>query len=288
VRSRALFLNETGDPRFDAGFIEHNGLLVAPGCEDRARDALVAWFAAQEREADELHLAGTLWRLPEAAVEGRGLARDETARPSYRLDLALLAAGGGELDAVLSANARQQLRRAMRAFAVLGELRLRVAGDLAQALDFFAQLKALHIASWSRRGRRHAFVEPFFEQFHRGLIERGFAEGAVELLEASAGGEAIGYLYNFRKDGRVYAYQSGFADDDPRLRPGVVTHFMAIRRAFETGAQVYDFLAGHNRLKQSFASHSEPMLWQVVQQPRLAFRLEGLARRLKRAARGRH
>ena len=65
-------------------------------------------------------------------------------------------------------------------------------------------------------------------------------------------------------------------------RPGVVTHALAIRRAFRSGARVYDFMAGRNRLKESFATRCEPMLWQVFQQPRLAFRLERLARRVKR------
>jgi hypothetical protein len=46
---------------------------------------------------------------------------------------------------------------------------------------------------------------------------------------------------------------------------------------------VYDFMAGRNRLKESFATRCEPMLWQTVQQPRLVFRLEDLARQFKRA-----
>ena len=36
-------------------------------------------------------------------------------------------------------------------------------------------------------------------------------------------------------------------------------------------------MAGRNRLKESFATRCEPMLWQIVQQPRLAFRLEDFA-----------
>ena len=42
-------------------------------------------------------------------------------------------------------------------------------------------------------------------------------------------------------------------------------------------------MAGRNRLKESFSSRCEPMLWQVLQQPRLIFRLEHLGRRLKHA-----
>jgi CelD/BcsL family acetyltransferase involved in cellulose biosynthesis len=284
VRARAIHVNETGDGLLDAATIEHNNILVAAGHEAAALDALVGWFAGLRDEADELHFGGSLWRFSEAAVEDRGLGRGERALPSYSLDLSRLAASGGALDPVLSANARQQLRRAMRRFERQGPLALRPAADPAEALAFFARLKALHIQTWERRGKRHAFAGSFFERFHRLLIEREMPEGGVELLEARAGAEAFGYLYNFRQAGRVYAYQSGFDYGDPDSRPGIVAHALAIRRAFAAGAEIYDFMAGHNRLKASFSTDCEPMLWQVVRQRRLGVRLEDLARRLARAA----
>lgn len=142
-------------------------------------------------------------------------------------------------------------------------------------------MKALHCASWKRRGKPHSFSVEFFEPFHRLLIERSFAEGGTQLLRASAGDRVLGYLYNFRLGNRIYAYQSGFDDADRRERPGVVGHFLAIRDAFRSGARIYDFMAGRNRLKESFATRCEPMLWQVIQQRRLALRLESLARRIK-------
>jgi hypothetical protein len=48
-------------------------------------------------------------------------------------------------------------------------------------------------------------------------------------------------------------------------------------------------MAGDNRLKRSFANRTEALCWTVVQKPRLRFRAEHLARRLKTryaAARG--
>ena len=283
IRSRSWYLNETGDARFDAITIEHNGLLAPAGREAAVFDAAIAWFADQSETADELHISGSAQRLPETAVERRGLGRDETAVPSYSLDLDLLASSGGEPYPVLSANARQQLRRALRQFESHGPLQLSAAATTAQALTFFAELKALHSASWARRGKIHSFSREFFEPFHRLLIERSFAEGGTQLLRASAGDRVIGYLYNFRFGDRIYAYQSGFADSDRHERPGFVTHALAIRHAFQSGARVYDFMAGRNRLKESFSTRCEPMLWQVFQQPRLAFRLEHLGRRLKHA-----
>jgi CelD/BcsL family acetyltransferase involved in cellulose biosynthesis len=283
VRSRGLHLNETGDPRYDSLTIEHNGILAAPDCAAATWEGLVEWFAALRGEADELHVSGSLWRLPASALQRYGLACGETPVPSYSLDLTRLKESGGEPYAALSANARQQLRRARRHFERFGPLHVTEAVSVAEALSFFDALKHLHCSSWRRRGRSHSFGFEFFEPFHRLLIERSFAEGGTQLLKACAGDRVIGYLYNFRLGDRVYAYQSGFDDADRRERPGVVTHALAIRHAFRSGAQVYDFMAGRNQLKESFATGCEAMLWQTVQQPRLAFRLEHLARRVKRA-----
>src|SRR5437773_3282343 len=116
IRSRGLYLNETGDARFDALTIEHNGILAAAGHEDAVFDAALAWFAGKREEVDELYFSGSSLRPSELAVEGRGLGRIETALPSYSVDLGVLSPSGGELHPVLSANARQQLRRAFRQF----------------------------------------------------------------------------------------------------------------------------------------------------------------------------
>ncbi len=281
IRARGLYLNETGDPRFDAMTIEHNAVLTASGSEAAIPDALLAWFAGLRGEADELHLAGALQPLPEPALAAHRLLSRVVAVPSYSVDLGLLAAADGALDPVLSANARQQLRRAFRRFEAQGPLVLNEASTEAEAQRWFSAMKALHCISWGRRGKPHAFTHQFFELFHRRLIERNFAAGAIQLLEICAGERVIAYLYNFRHDGRLYAYQSGFADADPRERPGVVAHALAIGHNWRAGLRVYDFMAGRNRLKESFATRCEPMLWQVVQQPRLRFRLERLGRRLK-------
>jgi CelD/BcsL family acetyltransferase involved in cellulose biosynthesis len=283
VRSRSLHLNETGDARFDSLTIEHNAILSTAAFERLAWDGLLAWFAGITDEADELYIAGSRLRLPENTVEGRGLRRSEIAVPSYSLDLRLLEQSGGELHPVLSANARQQLRRAVRHFERFGSLQLQEATTEAEATRFFSAMKEFHCASWGRRGKSHSFTNPFFEPFHRRLIERTFAEGGTQLLRACAGDRVIGYLYNFRLGNRIYAYQSGFDDADRREQPGFITHALAIRQAYASGACVYDFMAGRNRLKERLATRCEPILWQVIQQPRFVFRMEDAARRMKRA-----
>ena len=47
-----------------------------------------------------------------------------------------------------------------------------------------------------------------------------------------AGGRELGYLYNFAHRGIVHAYRSGFRHDpDPRLKPGLVGHSLAVERS---------------------------------------------------------
>lgn len=70
-----------------------------------------------------------------------------------------------------------------------------------------------------------------------------------------------------------------------KRRPGVVSHVLAIAHA--TGATVYDFLAGENQLKNSFATDRYELAWQIARQPRLKYRLESAARHAKRRLFGR-
>jgi CelD/BcsL family acetyltransferase involved in cellulose biosynthesis len=136
-------------------------------------------------------------------------------------------------------------------------------------------MKALHVRSWMRRRRTHAFDNPFFETFHRSLIPSGIANGSVDLLRVSSGERAIGYLYNFLHDGTVSSYQSGFDDADPDLRPGYVCHTLAIAHYAAARMSHYDFLSGTNRLEQSFGSERYEFCWRGF-----AKRLPPSARRL--------
>ena len=145
---------------------------------------------------------------------------------------------------------------------------LRSAESVEEALAMLDRLKALHQTSWRRRGQPGCFAAPWFESFHRDLIRARFSSGEIQLLAAAAGDRPIGYLYNFAHRDRVYAYQSGFDYvADGRLKPGLVTHALAIEQATRAGFATYDFMAGENWLKASFASHWTEMVWLAVRRP---------------------
>jgi CelD/BcsL family acetyltransferase involved in cellulose biosynthesis len=269
VAARTLRLHESGDPRLDTLCIEHNGLLA-----DRAHVPVV-WAAIlaaliRERGWDELVLGGLEARTAAACIEAaRSLDLGivvRQRRSSASLDLEGLRRSGRVFADVLSRNTRQQLARSRRLYEAIGPLRLRTAQSAKEALDMLDRLKVWHQRTWQRRGRPGCFASPAFEAFHRDLIRNQFGHGEIRLLCASAGERPLGYLYNFAKANRIYAYQSGFDyAADGRLKPGLVSHALAIEQALRDGFAVYDFLAGANRLKASFASDWDDMVWLALQ-----------------------
>ncbi len=247
---RGLWLHETGDAAEDAAYIEHNGLLLAdPALLAECLGVLLGAGAVRLSGVDGAHLA---------AARAAGAVRLRRAQAAPHVDLAALA--GRDYLAVLSANTRQQLRRSDRAY---GAIVIEEAGTPEEALAFLDALAVLHQARWTARGKPGAFANPAFRAFHRSLIARAWPRREAMLLRVSAGGRAIGYLYNFRHQGRVLAYQSGFdyAAAPPHAKPGLSCHHAAIRHARAEGARIYDFLAGEDRYKTSLATAATPLYW---------------------------
>jgi CelD/BcsL family acetyltransferase involved in cellulose biosynthesis len=270
--------NSTGEAALDSIMIEHNGFAAGP---QEGRDiwpAFLRWFACEAR-ADELVIPG-IERGNLVAVGRPDLLRGIAQSTAFAGNL--LPDGINGLLSRLSRNSRHQLRYSLRACARLGDLRIDAAGSALEAQAWLGELKELHIRHWTRRGQRHAFHYPFFETFHRALIETGAADGSVVLRRVSAGSAILGYLYDFRRGGRVYAYQSGFDDGRSRLRPGYVAHALAMEQCARDGAKCYDFLAGDNRLKRSFSNQEYLADRYVFGRPTARLWLEAAAIRLSR------
>ncbi len=271
VSMRQLVLNASGKPDIDSVMIEHNGFAVPSGDGSDIGAAFVHWFAETDIRADELVLPGIGCRTTGPS----DLLLEEHRRPGFRTPLLALGAEG--LVGILSRNARQQLRRSLRDY---GEpLALDRAENVEQALSYFEQLKFLHIKSWNRRGRPHAFQAPHFEKFHHMVISAGVDEGVVDVLRVTANGRILGFLYNFIRHGVVANYQSGFAGDVPGGRPGYVCHALAISHYVDRGMEAYDFLAGRNRLKESFGVETYELCWQNYRRRTPVFLIDDWARR---------
>lgn len=278
----ALWLGESGDSAWDAIYVEHNGILLARGHEALAAACLRAAHrggldgAAGPRR---VMLSGLGAAQAAAAEVAGGALRVRLASPA---PYAELQHPGGFLGG-LSRNTRYQLRRSARHYEAHGTLQLERAATEADGLAFLDALMRLHQTAWEARGQPGAFAAENVRRFHRALVGRGVERGQVDLLRISAGGRPVGYLYNFRHQGRVLAYQSGFdyAGADPHQKPGLTCHHQAIEWYRAAGVVAYDFLAGPDRYKASLANAAGELRW-IELLPRWSAR--GMLERLRARA----
>src|SRR5262249_3079071 len=153
--------NSTGEREFDCAAIEYNGFARADVSDGALWTAFWNWFATSNPHVDELVVPGlqqesaNLHKSSELILATREV-------PAFRRPLAQYA-GAEELETTLSRNAREKLRRSLREYRTRGELIIEEASTLDAALSYFEALKDLHIRSWTRRGKPHAFRFPFFE-----------------------------------------------------------------------------------------------------------------------------
>ena len=275
---RMLSLNLAPGSRFASIYPEYNGLLSRPG---REAEALQAALAALDRQPFVgLRVDGAPAELARQAEAAGWLVSVRDRKLHFEVDLAA-AREPGYL-AGLSRNARQQIRRSLRAAERAGGIVLEAARGVDEALAWFGELERLHTAAWRERGNAGAFVEPFFRIFNQRLIMTAFEAGRIELVRARIGGMTAGYLYNFIYRGRVLYYQSGFDYKRfPTVRCGLVTHCLNIERHIGRGASVYDFLAGEQRYKSSLGRPAGELLWFVLLRPTWQNRLTERLRRAK-------
>jgi len=287
LRVRQLRLHDTGITARDAITVEYNSLLCDGGIEAAAWHSAIRALRARGGW-DEIIVSGaTDTTVDILATLGLSMhPRAETS--SAFVDLAALRARGvTDTDgyvATLGKNTRQQLRRSIRLYAERGPLTLEATTDVE---GFFAELGEHHEAKWRAAGASGATANADYMTFHRRMIADALPDGAVELLRASAGGEGFGWLYNFVCRGQVLFYLSGFrAEEDNRLKPGLVTHALAVERHLATGAIAYDFMGGANRYKTSLGEPGPGMVAVALQRRVPVLIFEEFARAVKTRLRG--
>lgn len=294
IATDAMLLNHVGDYDRDILKIEYNGFLtdrdfgwkaVQIGIQFLFSHLKAAAISDQTRiRLDELHLKGVPEQYEQYAW-APGIRQTLMSRHrSWNVDLDSIRASGRDYLDQLSGNTRYQVRRAKRLYGLRGKLVATRAENVADALSYFVALKTLSTAYWSQRGQTGAFTYPFFDRFHNTLIRTCVPRRTVELIRVTAGDQVVGYLYNFVYKGWVYAYQSAFVfEDDPKYKPGLVTHALCIEQHIRQGSHVYDFLAGYSRYKSNLGMRGFDMLDIVLQRPMAKLRVENLLRQIKRS-----
>ena len=241
------YLNQTGIPKQDQVWIEHNDIMCTK--EDRT-DCLNALFNFLDNlVTDKLYVSMALedkWKQ-----ESSSTCRKYHSIPikGYRTYLA-----GENLEGCFSKNTREQTRRSNR-------LLLETCGDLSikeaskdEARDYFNLLGQYHVKRWGQTPEGSGFNNPFFLAHHTHLINYFFDD--VSLVKVTAGNTVLGYSYNIAFKDNIYFYCSGinYAFQNKKIKPGYSMHFLLMQFYRNKGFQWYDFLGGESQYKKSLSS----------------------------------
>lgn len=188
-RAQSCHLGTAGEPDADSVCVEYNRLLVTPAHRDAFASALVAAIR-RETPGDELILDGF------APKDAEPLLRAEPSfvverRLCHAVDLRAAHETEGAIIATLKPNTQTKLRRSLRGF---GVIHTEWAATGAQALDILNELIDLHQQRWERIGEPRAFASARFVAFHRALVPRLLAQGAVLLFRTRSASGTLGSL----------------------------------------------------------------------------------------------
>jgi CelD/BcsL family acetyltransferase involved in cellulose biosynthesis len=157
------------------------------------------------------------------------------------------------------------------------------------AESWLDELIALHDARWRAIGQEGAFASPKRRAFHFGFLRSAVPRNEAYVMRIRTGTQTVGVLYGILSHGLVNFYQSGFhTTGDPHLKPGLVSHCLAIRHFAAAGYREYDFLAsapGESRYKQSLATNQRDLHWLTLSRPSYKHDMLRIVRGARRAYR---
>lgn len=285
LRPRAKWLlHETGAAQFDRLCIEYNGILADSSAAEAIIRACLDNAIRYLGKSDQLVLSGItadVEAVARRAAAGAGLLEEVSeTQTAHWVDFAEIRRLRMDYRASLGRNTRQAVSRTLRLYGERGLVEYRVMETVPEALAAFAELAELHRARWGGKG---AFANPAFRPFHEDLIARGVPTGAVRISRTTVAGRTIGVLYNFVHGGEVLHYQSGFLyEEDAKLKPGLLSHVLAIEDGFARGELGYDFMAGSAGHKSRLANTERSLKWIVFGRDTIERRIETRVRHAKR------
>lgn len=293
VFSNALYVNETGSDYLDELTLEYNGFLLDEKLDVSDQvDVLTQTvrYLTQKFSWNELYIRsmsqsfkGTMALMLEKQHRNFAVLNYQNT-PSFYVDLQAVRDREFDYLSLLSSNKRSQIKRSIKAYEQSGSsLRVVAAQNVEEALNVYEELIQLHQKNWQEKGQDGTFSNKYVCQFHANFIKEKFSSGCVNLLKICNDEHILGCLYNFVYEGRVYFYQCGFNYvEDNKLRPGITAHYMAILHYAHLGLQSYDFLAGQNQYKSSFATASNQLGWYVIRKKQFQFKIEEQLKQIKR------
>lgn len=281
IHSHQLRLNQTGNHKQDQIWVEFNDFLSTPDHSITAADACLKALLSYNELGDEIIFSMTTKTRAHNIQEYFPAVFISDVIPCYISNLQKIRENNQSFLESLSSNTRYQVRRSIRLYeSEYGKLELTQAQDKHEAIALFHEAGEFHKLRWEDSG----YSNPEFVKFHENLINRNFDQDQIKLLKISAGDRKIGILYYQVYEKTVYFYLQGLKQEqNPKLKPGLVSHAMACQYFLELGINFYDYMGGYSQYKEQLAEHKTDLVSICIQQPKIIFAFEKVAKSIKNA-----
>jgi CelD/BcsL family acetyltransferase involved in cellulose biosynthesis len=230
-----------------AGITDYLDVIIDPLCDQD--DTIQRHMSQLACDLDCIREGSSVLRLP-----------GERAR-SHVAPVLTLPVSEEDLEPMLAAHFRKNLRRAMHGLESEGRVRIDVAteGNVAEMLSAFFEL---HGRRWSERGMAGVLSEWSVQQFHRRLAERLIRAGILHLYTMLLNDRPVasGYILDGRNESLLYL--GGFDPAFSRYSPGSLLLKHAISAAIARGAREFHFLRGQEDYKYRWNAVDRP-LWRL-------------------------
>lgn len=285
ISFKAFFPFNTSVEDIDVCATEYNTPITIRGYESLVRKAMVSFLLrdTSKHNIKRLHF----YRIPQEHYDDyhiEGLHYDiYKSEDNAVIDLKGLREKGISYDSLLSKGALTQIRRSSRIFQEkYGDIVYETADHTVQAQNWLLEMARLNQNRFNKKGKKGVLSYPKLMQMQRVLINRYFAKGFAEMTRLRAGKHVIGYLYNFIYNNHVYFYMCGFVyEKDNKLKPGLLTHYHAIKNHCDNGRDMYDFLAGNQTYKQRLGQKAPPMISFTITKPCFKYRFAKFLKKIK-------
>jgi CelD/BcsL family acetyltransferase involved in cellulose biosynthesis len=278
IRACQLRLHQTGIQSQDQIWIEYNDFLVPRQHREIATMACLQRLLAMP-DWDELVISMMPHGRANQIVKALPNTRITQSSPTYALPLSSFSRNPTQFLPSLSSNTRYQIQKSNRLYSQdYGAIAIEVADTKRKAIDFLHLAGLYHKQRWKDSG----FNNQDFIHFHERLIRSTHDSCQTLLMKISAGNQIIGVLYYLLDAQTAYFYLQGLNyEKNPKLKPGLTAHSLAIQHFIEHGKTSYDFMGGYSQYKKQLAQLSHQLDILVIQKLRLRFSVENLARKIK-------
>lgn len=280
IAVKQLWLNRTGESKLDQIWNEYNDILCTKGYEYSLRAAVLQYFDSQLVDFDELVIGVSNLNITETPRPLKMLHHLSWKTTSYLREITSEFSNLSQFLKCLSRNTRNQINRSIKLYGGIENLTFERAENVEDALQFFAMAGDFHKVRW--KGQGSGFKNQHFVEFHHQFIRNSFDSGVIDIVKISAGNQVLSYLYNFVYKKRVYFYLSGIDyQKDNRLKPGLLSHALAISHYADRKCEVYDFMGGEGRYKRSLSNQSGQMVVSNFRRRTLPFLMSQELRKVK-------